>query len=229
MERSTRVDSSTPPHDLSSNLSQQAHLASAMLSGSQLGQLGQFNVPFQHPTSLCPVSCRGSYSLVSVVPCVVNPRQNRPCKMPCRTPSRSTLRSRYRSTARFSRIQVRSSRPKRSTLYLSVSLRALVCPLQMAAAIPVPVPDRKMSRQSLSRNAASCPLVHPWISHHERSRGPPSPASPRSQLVVNGRRLEGNGNTRFLDAHLPRGPHARHLPPKTTSTSVWTVLCLRPH
>ena len=70
MERSTRVDLSTPPHDLSSNLSQQAHLASAMLSGSQLGQLGQFNVPFQHP----------NLTLSSVMPWELLSRLRRPVR-----------------------------------------------------------------------------------------------------------------------------------------------------
>lgn len=173
---------------------------------------------------LLQVSCPPS----SLVFAVANPHQSRPCKIPHHS-SRSPLRNSCQSPAKFSRIRVRSSRPKPRMHCLSVSPRAPDCP-QVAVAMLVPAPDRQISRRSLS-------LAHPWTSHHEPSRGSPSAASPRLQPVVNGRRLEGNANSElqmssiFLNPRplriIPRAPHILRLPRETSSTSAQTVPCLR--
>lgn len=138
----------------------EARSASAMLPGPPLNQ-GQCSDCQSNPRAHVPrVPCLGSSllsSLVSAVPLVVNPHQRCPRKTPRRNSSMSPLRNNCRSTARFSRIPVRTSMPKPRMPCLSVSLRALDCPLRVAVATPVPAPDQEITRRGL----ASCPLAHP--------------------------------------------------------------------
>ena len=178
---------------------------------------------FRSVLSQCSLTtCPGSSSHVSAVH---SPRQNPVYKML----QKNLLHNSCRSTARFSRIQVRSSILKFRMLCLSVSLRALDYPLRVGVATPVTAPNQQIPRRSLSLN----PTAH----HHEPNRGSPSAASPKLQVVVNGRRLEGSANAEFLtflvllDVHplriIQREPHTLYLPRETVSTSAQTAPRLR--